>query len=51
MGECSTVKIMQRPLVGEEEEEEEDVNGSPRAQVLEGERKYVGKQRAKCEAG
>lgn len=49
VGECSTVKIMQRPLVGEEEEE--DVNGSPRAQVLEGERKYVGKQRARCEAG
>lgn len=48
MGECSTVKIMQRPLVGEEEE---DVNRSPRAQVLEGERKYVGKQRARCEAG
>ena len=37
VGEFSTVKIMQRPLVGEEEEEE-DVNRSPRAQVLEGER-------------
>lgn len=46
VGGCSTVKIMQRPLVGEE-----DVNRSPRAQVLEGERECVGKQRARCQAG
>lgn len=61
VGECSTVKIMQRPLgeaeaEAEEEEEEveveeEDVNRSPRAQVLEGERECVGKQRARCKAG